>query len=145
MDKAILSERHRLLQALQAIHDKRDIALFIRWQRRLLDEHHYLVDQARHKVLPPILAHLYLERIAEIESDLRPIWRNFSYQMFKIMQRAKVRRGDATMLIVTNELPSWAERRVHDIFVRKVVNGETFDLWYKDKGFHGNRTEAGGG
>jgi len=99
----------------------------------LLDEHHYLVDQARHEVLPRMLAHLYLERIAEIESDLRPIWRNFSYQMFKVMQRAKLRRGDATMLISTDELPAWAERRVHDTFVRKVVNGETFDLWYKDK------------
>jgi len=133
MDKAMLDEHHRLIDVLRVIHDKRDIALFIQWQRRLLDEYHYLVDQARHEVLPPMLAHLYLERIAEIESDLRPIWRNFSYQMFKVMQRAKLRRGDATMLIFTDELPAWAERRVHDTFVRKVVNGETFDLWYKDK------------
>lgn len=133
MDKVLLNERHRLVQVLQAIHGKRDISLFIRWQRRLLDEHHFLVDTARHEILPPVLAHLYLERIAEIERELNPIWQHFSYQMFKIMQRAKARQGDSTMLIITDDLPLWAERRVHDTFVRKVVSGEAFDLWYMNK------------
>lgn len=109
-----MEERQKLLATLEEVVKKKDKELFNSWRARLVDERSLLVDRISHEVLHPFISSIILDRIREIDRVINSPFTLFAYELFKIIQRAKARRGDNTMIILTDNLEEWSKGRLWD-------------------------------
>ena len=111
-------EEH-LLNTLREVLKKRDNQLFLKWKSRLIEERSFLIDKATHEVLPPLEAHLVLERIGEINRTLSSSFIYFNYEIFKVVQRVKARRGEDTLLIIKDDMSRWSEYYLNSTLIKE--------------------------